>query len=107
MHQEGNDSGSLRIKRLNGLYHGPLLLFELLNPIYQHGDLTCQLDELGVGAVAAAAVRDRRSRRGDLALACALFGLPGLHPIPFLDIGFFVAIFLFRLFGIGLYGFWK
>ena len=44
---------------------------------FHRGDLTCQLDDLGVGATAAAAIRGRRSSRGGSrpglgSLACSL-----------------------------------
>ena len=53
-------------------------MFELLDLSFHRGDLTCQLDDLGVGATAAAvAIRGRRSRRGGsrpglVSLACSL-----------------------------------
>ena len=66
--------GVLRINNLSGLFQGPVLFFELLNPIYRDGDLTFQNGELFVGAAVAAApaaaVRDRRPGRGNLALNC-------------------------------------
>ena len=73
VHQRGN----FGIGILNRLLSDSVLLLELIDLSFHRGDLTYQLDGLGVGATATAAIRGRRSSRGGSrpglgSLACGL-----------------------------------